>query len=315
MILNLNAGSKSPQRLRADHKQKMVFKTIDNEKSELVVDSSDSQLMTDYSYYVQTSRAVNLTGGENIDITGIDDKGETVYMSVLIYQATTDTMKYFKVGETSSFTANIENFEDRYIISASPNTDDSQASGQIVLNCEFIKGDNNNKNWVILPIEIPVDIKCTAFLMQVAEKYPASASDYVPFTVYGIPNHNDITVNYSDSDEKKVPYGMYYAILSPKVKHIIFSIANIEEPIEFNTRPIYLYTYALSDIVDFDVISGELSKLDKDGIFDCVYAPLSDTEIENPLEPKSYFSSSHIWNKYVIPQISTINIKVTNKRS
>jgi len=108
---------------------------------------------------------------------------------------------------------------------------------------------------------------------------------------------------------------MYYAILPPTVKHIIFSIINIMEPIEFNTRPIYLYTYALSDIVDFDVISGELSKLDKDGIFDCVYTPLSDTEIENPLEPKSYFSSSHIWNKYVIPQISTINIKVTNKRS
>ena len=116
--------------------------------------------------------------------------------------------------------------------------------------------------------------------------------------------------------------GVYYYELPAKSGMIIL-YSNVESnkvkelPLSIQLLPLFAYRYneELKEIINQSALEDEVFKWDVNKDFDYTYQPLYDSEILNPLDGKEFFKRSHAFNKYVIPQISSIKIKTMNKRT
>jgi hypothetical protein len=86
-------------------------------------------------------------------------------------------------------------------------------------------------------------------------------------------------------------------------------------------RPLVKYDVTMPDdnleidkSVDVAPMLEKIRSLDKEGKFYYTYTPSDDIVIYDPLSPNSYFNDNHKYNKFTIPQIGNMSIKVMNKR-
>lgn len=73
-------------------------------------------------------------------------------------------------------------------------------------------------------------------------------------------------------------------------------------------RPLFKYT-------DGNInsnVSEVMQAIDSNNEFDYGYEVDLDTEVENPVDPISFFDANHIYNKFTLPYINNISIKITN---
>ena len=54
----------------------------------------------------------------------------------------------------------------------------------------------------------------------------------------------------------------------------------------------------------FDDIRSKIQALDKDEEYNYMFIPKSNDLIENPLDPKSFWNSNHVYNEFIIPQLN-----------
>ena len=93
-----------------------------------------------------------------------------------------------------------------------------------------------------------------------------------------------------------------YVPLSDVTSKLIFTIDKVDKP----------YTYVIEDIFkfrpnqeleDFELIREKIKRLDVDNEYNYTFIPKNNDLISNPLVPKSFFNTNHIYNKYIIPQM------------
>ena len=72
--------------------------------------------------------------------------------------------------------------------------------------------------------------------------------------------------------------------------------------------------YSALDDSEFLTVLGVIKSLNEDLDFDFSNIPEPQYEVADPLKPKSFFSPYHPYNKFVIPQISSIEARTVNRR-
>jgi hypothetical protein len=235
--------------------------------------------------YAQTKNTVTLTGGENIDMTGITPDGDTVYTDMISYYVTQDI-------EFNSGTTVEKSDGDVYI------TIYSGDDKQVTITCSLPEEQN-----IILPVEFMDEYQGT-------------------LTVSSSGGQTSIIGVSDDGLIEPINKGVYYCSFNG-AKGITFVYDNGETEVtsvRFKLGKLFPYYYTDPlDKEDKNVceleIHGVINNLDTNNIFDYTYQPNDDVIIKNPLSPKSYFSKHHHCNEFTIPQISEIKIKTMNKRS
>lgn len=105
-----------------------------------------------------------------------------------------------------------------------------------------------------------------------------------------------------------------YVEVSKIISSLVFSITKEGEP--FDESPI---TYSLDDIFkfepnsalgDFDMIRKKVQELDVDDEYAYTFVPSSNDLIENPLDPKAFYETNHIYNNFTIPQLDFENLNI-----
>lgn len=282
-ILNINAGPTTPQVISGKHNQCMSLHRADG---------SESTNITNSGKHIQTNVNMNISGGHNVDVTRLNSDGETKFLTVTYYDKLplTDSRIIYSTDNNGDYLVEL------------PKSDPTLELG----NTTDRLGISNN---TILQLEM--------------SEIPSSLSG---FTVKTTTATGDEIEKDSLNGEINGP-GVYYYPLSECVG-ITFtatfsSNATDEDKLLFTLKPLFKY-YSDSDITDEIeedprkvpqlILENYISTLDVNHNFYYTNFPKEDTKIPNPLNPKSYFNVNHKYNKFTIPQVSTVNIKVLNKR-
>ena len=333
-LLDINAGANVPQPLYLEHKQRFVLHTKDGKDGkDVLLGYNDGTLegyettgvgelvlsyitppeegastgalritdkITQDKINLQTSATINLSGGQNIDVTA-KVEGEIKYLD--FYSYTNTALKDNPQGYTL-----IEEDDGSLLYTA-----DKEDFGNNSLQLSTSLFPFNDH---IMPIEIlasePIDI--TKFEILVDGNVATPIGYDKPEDLYlGGKLKNKIYYvklnlsrgNYSNTIEIKVS-----TLGWPKGQSI-------------RIYPLFVYDYMRnstdSDYKGFSCVEETLikkiSKLDINNDFNYIYQPPADTKITNPLSPSSYFNNNHFCNKFTISQISKIDIQTLNVRS
>jgi hypothetical protein len=181
----------------------------------------------------------------------------------------------------------------------------------------------NNYYWALL--RIPCDLKENTILpIEFMKDYENIKS----FNIVSVgDNGTTITSNHfihnTDAvvNGNKIRAGIYYYKVTEDTKQILIQCGKYDEQkVSFYLNPLFTFNYE-DKLIDNDksvpqsLLEQRISLYNVDNKFNYTYEPLEDVIIYNPLDPKTYFNSSHFCNKFTIPQISEIKIKTMNKRS
>ena len=124
---------------------------------------------------------------------------------------------------------------------------------------------------------------------------------------------------YSDEEtnfNKKQRYFVYMNLQNDGISNLTFTIgSNITKDVPLVLRNLYKYNYqeGLSEFQCSKYVK-LLHEWDVDNLYNYTYKVNEDEEISNPLEGKSFFLNNHIFNKFTIPQISSMDINILGKK-
>ena len=95
-----------------------------------------------------------------------------------------------------------------------------------------------------------------------------------------------------------------YASLLDITSSLIFSIDNDKDILTYTIKDIFKFENnpLLGD--GFELIKEKLQRLDVDEEYNYTFIPTSNDLIENPLTPKSFWNSNHVYNSFIIPQLN-----------
>lgn len=297
-ILSINAGANSPQELKSNHAITLYPRncgsTDENGNEITPITLKCGSLPT----YLQTNYTISLAGGDGINVTAESAEGEIYYIDIYKYQMDSIVDTYGS--------HRIEKKDGNYVVTFGDNTNLSLPMSITQLTSEL------NNVEMILPIKILDDVDNISRLS-------------VEFKYKDVENKDATTtlapIGYDSLPQEgstKIRKGTYYYKLTKKVAgNLVLSANGTNYPISIQLLPIFSYTYneELNKMLSMESLEPELLEWDIDRIFDYTYQPLADNKILNPLESKSFFNRNHLYNRYVIPQISNIKINTTNKRA
>lgn len=308
-ILNINSGANNPQIIDAKHSQKMTLHRIKDDGTRGDVPLDEDKL------HIQTSVSMNLPGGSKVDVTRIvPDTEEVKLLDVITYKMT--DIKNFEGGKN---VYEIENGEKGYELTF--NSD--------VSTIEFGDGSNGRlgvRPHTIMPVEFTSKVECiNKFIVYVEYTSDNKTYNEEVLTPMNFPemistnNPIDPKIYYYNFDNSE--WDTDTTITSIRFEAGFKENATDTDNFSIIVRPLVKYDVTLpEDDLEIDKkvavkpMLKKIQNLDKDGMFYYTYSPSDDIVIYDPLLPNSYFNDNHKYNKFTIPQIGNMSIKVMNKR-
>ena len=170
-----------------------------------------------------------------------------------------------------------------------------------------------NRDKIIIPIEFLGSVDdVTKF--EVTASIDEGATEIYPLT------NNMVSGKPNPIKENTINQGVYYYKLSSEgTENLVFTYKGSSN-ISFKVKNLFSYKYEDNNVqYDKEIpeiyIEKKVAEWDNNNQFDYTYTPSNDANIYDPLNPKAYFTPSHICNKFTIPYISSINVRTMNKRS
>lgn len=262
----------------------------------------DSQTGKHQELYMLSNVALNKIGGTNIDITYLDSYGRRTKTYIFVYTTDDDFDTYYNQSLLS------KNFDGSVTVSLNKAMVKDNTLGSItyhnMLQLPEITGFDENYNMLLKITNKNEDIQ---FVI-------TDESDIIrPINCY-----ND-TLN----------DGVYYYVIEGNNKHHLTLFFNcdrelqdtdqiiIDQIYKFRYNPEFMQKYG----IDYASLQERILYFDIDNIFDYTHKVKEDYLIKDPLEAKSFFTSSHIFNDFTLPMAdlymssqSQSNITLINNR-
>ncbi len=94
------------------------------------------------------------------------------------------------------------------------------------------------------------------------------------------------------------------SLLKFNISSTTVDLDDIKNPITYTILDVFKYNNN-DDLGDsFDEIRNKIKLLDRDEEYNYMFIPTDNDLIKNPLTPKSFFNSNHVFNKFTIPQMN-----------
>lgn len=95
-----------------------------------------------------------------------------------------------------------------------------------------------------------------------------------------------------------------YASISDIESSLDFAIDYTEGPATYYIQDIFKFNENPDLEEGFNDIKEKIKRLDIDNEYNYTFVPKSNDLIENPLDPKSFWNSNHVYNNFIIPQLN-----------
>lgn len=99
-----------------------------------------------------------------------------------------------------------------------------------------------------------------------------------------------------------------YVSLSDVKSYLNFTIDDDSAPATYSILDIFKYENNPALGNGFNDIREKIKQLDVDEEFNYMFTPTANDLIENPLDPKSFWNSNHVYNNFIIPQLNFDNL-------
>lgn len=262
--LNINMSKDNPQKLT----EGQSFILNGDENAEIAPDNSTPII------YVSSSFPVSVEGGENVNVTHIDEDNvlQIPNISAFSLAESSDEVAYTAAGVTTIKLTDSEPSQDLEI--NFPNGDylirlEHGTEGLTNLTLSYGYGQGSS-------------ITLTKFGSNMASNLSKPGIYYLKLTITGNNNINQkLTISQSGADE---------------------CLVAIHECLKYSI-------YSGIESVDRDALRDEVFRLNKDYLFDFTYQVDKDEIIKDPLSSLSFFEAKHPFNRCTIGQLDTASLK------
>lgn len=246
---------------------------------------------TDEDIYMLSSIMLNKVGGIDIDVTYVDSYGNRNNPYIFIFSKQEMDDEVFTKNGDGTVTVNLY-----------------KATGtSIDISTVHLYEDYK----ILLPVRnISEDITFSLYNSQTEGSLRSINGNNVEFG-FGV-HYIEIPEGAQDSIDIRLSYVNNSGKTLQISDQIIF-----ENIFKYTENPLFSNKYN----IDNESILNRIQHYDTDGVFDYTHTVGSDVLIEDPLEPNSFFSTSHIFNKFTLPMAdlymsdsSQANITLVNNR-
>lgn len=95
-----------------------------------------------------------------------------------------------------------------------------------------------------------------------------------------------------------------YVSISDVNSYLRFTIDDNKAPRTYTILDVFKYNQNPAFGSEFDTVLEKIKALDTDEQFNYMFKPSANDLIENPLDPKSFWNSNHVYNSFIIPQLN-----------